>query len=123
MNSGSYPDLITFIPKVSEDARDPLEKVLSSVRSWYTIDTMRFVRGDDHVREALRESGVSAANVVAVIGDDTFGSGVLRSKYVELCRKLDMRDSLGEKTGIVFTCKDFASNQDKFQRKMKTLRI
>ena len=67
------------------------------MRSWYTIDTMRFVRGDDHVRGALRESGVSAANVVTVVGDDTFGSGDLRAKYVQLCRKLEMRDSLGEK--------------------------
>ena len=83
-----------YILKTSEDARDPLEKVLSSVRSWYTIDTMRFARGDDHVRDALRESGVSAANLVAVVGDDTFGSGELRAKYVQLCRKLDMRDSL-----------------------------
>lgn len=82
--------------KISEDARDPLEKVLSSMRSWYTIDTMRFVRGDDHVRGALRESGVSAANVVTVVGDDTFGSGDLRAKYVQLCRKLEMRDSLEE---------------------------
>ena len=55
---------------------------------------MRFARGDDHVRDALRESGVSAANVVAVVGDGTFGSRELRAKYVQLCRKLDMRDSL-----------------------------
>ena len=58
---------------------------------------MRFVRGDDHVRDALRESGVSAANVVTVVGDDTFGSGDLRAKYVQLCRKLEMRDSVGKK--------------------------
>ena len=57
---------------------------------------MRFVRGDDHVRGALRESGVSAANVVTVVGDDTFGSGDLRAKYVQLCRKLEIRESAGE---------------------------
>ena len=82
-------------PKVAQDRRDPLEKVLASIRSWYTIDTMRFVCGDEHVRGALRESGISPSNVVSVVGDDSFESGELREKYVQLCRKMDIRGAQG----------------------------
>ena len=68
---------------------------MASMRSWYTIDTMRFVCGDEHVREALRESGISPSNVVSVVGDDSFESGELREKYVQLCRKMDIRGAQG----------------------------
>ena len=59
----------------------------------FTIDTYRLLRGDDYVRQVLVENECTVENVVAVVGveqpQQTFE---FRSKYIQLCRNLDLRD-------------------------------
>ena len=75
----------------------PLVKVESALQEWYTIDTLRLIKGDDFVRQVLRENGCTVSSVVAAVGFTTDEqnlaiSSKFREKYIELCRKLDLLD-------------------------------
>jgi hypothetical protein len=77
--------------RVVEVAKSSLEAVECSFRAWYTIDTMRLLKGDDAVRQALRENECSVASIVSAVGDESY-SPEFRASYTELCRKLDVID-------------------------------
>ena len=74
----------------------PLFKVEDFFSQWYTIDTLRVIKGDDFVRQVLRENECTVSSVVAAVGapegDSTFQHTAFREKYIQLCRRLDLQD-------------------------------
>ena len=74
----------------------PLFKVEDFFSQWYTIDTLRVFKGDDFVRQVLRENECTVSSVVAAVGapdgDSTFQHTAFREKYIQLCRRLDLQD-------------------------------
>ena len=75
----------------------PLVKVEESLTAWYTIDTLRLIKGDDFVRQVLRENGCTVSSVVAAVGISPAEGNVnmcseFREKYIQLCRRLDLQD-------------------------------
>ena len=74
----------------------PLIKVENFFSQWYTIDTLRAIKGDDFVRQILRENDCTVSNVVAAVGtpagEHTFYDSAFREKYIMLCRRLDLQD-------------------------------
>ena len=74
----------------------PLLKVEEFFSQWYTIDTLRVMKGDDFVRQVLRENECTVSSVVAAVGapdgDNTFQPTAFREKYIQLCRRLDLQD-------------------------------
>lgn len=76
----------------AEEDIPALFKVETSFGEWFTIDTLRFLRGDAHVREVLRRDlGLEESAIVSAVGDETF-EPEFREKYIELCRRLDLQD-------------------------------
>jgi len=77
----------------TNDSKNSLAKVEKFLEEWFTIDTYRLLRGDDYVRQVLVENECTVENVVAAVGveqpQQTFE---FRSKYIQLCRNLDLRD-------------------------------
>ena len=74
----------------------PLIKVEQCVSEWYTIDTLRLTKGDDFVREVLRENGCTVSKMVAAVGVPDVEGGKLtsefRERYIQLCRRLELQD-------------------------------
>ena len=74
----------------------PLLHVERSISQWYTIDTLRFTKGDDFVRDVLRENNCSVSGVVAAVGGNDFENGRVshqfRERYIQLCRRLHLQD-------------------------------
>ena len=84
-------------PTKQEQDISPLMKVENSFSEWYTIDTLRRIKGDDFVRQLLRENGCTVSNVEAATGITPNESNMkmtleFREKYIQLCRKLDLQD-------------------------------
>jgi len=78
------------------DLRDSLSRVEKCLSEWFTIDTYRLLRGDEYVRQVLVENHCTVENVLAAVGADTTDNPQqtfdFRSKYIQLCRNLDLRD-------------------------------
>ena len=74
-----------------------LVKVDKFITEWYTIDSLRLIKGDDFVRQVLRENKCTVSNVVAAIGISSEESSInlqrdVKEKYVQLCRRLELQD-------------------------------
>ena len=74
-----------------------LAKVDKSITEWYTIDSLRLIKGDDFVRQLLRENKCTVSSVVAAIGISSEESTInlqrdVKEKYVQLCRRLELQD-------------------------------
>jgi len=83
--------------RASSDLKESLEKVEDSLSEWFTIDTYRLLRGDEYVRQVLIENECTVENVLAAVGEDIAAVGPeqtfdFRSRYVELCRNLDLKE-------------------------------
>jgi len=88
--------------RASTDFRDGLTRVEKCLGEWFTIDTYRLVRGDAYVRRVLVENKCTVENVLAAVGatgsDDHSNNPTpqqtfdFRSKYIQLCRNLDLRE-------------------------------
>ena len=97
LKNGNMPKTIEPVPRETkiEDV-PPLIKVENFFSQWYTIDTLRAIKGDDFVRQILRENDCTVSNVVAAVGapagEHTFYDSAFREKYILLCRRLDLQD-------------------------------
>ena len=74
-----------------------LVKVDKFITEWYTIDSLRLIKGDDFVRQVLRENKCTVSSVVAAIGISSEESTInlqrdVKEKYVQLCRRLELQD-------------------------------
>ena len=74
-----------------------LVKVDKFITEWYTIDSLRLIKGDDFVRQVLRENKCTVSSVVAAIGLSSEESTInlqrdVKEKYVQLCRRLELQD-------------------------------
>ena len=95
-NKNSLKKVRTLSEKNDQDI-PPLVKVESALQEWYTIDTLRLIKGDDFVRQVLRENGCTVSSVVAAVGYTTDKENLtitskFREKYIGLCRKLNLLD-------------------------------
>ena len=79
-----------------QDIIPPLIKVETIFSQWYTIDTLRVIKGDNFVRQVLRENECTVSSVVATVGnsedESMLKNTAFREKYIQLCRKLDLQD-------------------------------
>lgn len=73
------------------------QKVEACLEEWFTIDTLRVLFGDSHVKEVLMERGCAMDKILSTLGDDTFENPEFKEQYIQLCRNLDMREKLEEK--------------------------
>ena len=79
-------------PVKKKDLKSSFAKVCTSLDQWYTIDSFRTVFGDEYVREVLKEQDCSSQKVFAAVGDDNLTED-FRTKYIQLCRNLDIKDA------------------------------
>jgi hypothetical protein len=88
IGAGSSDNKVPDIP--------PLVKVETFFSQWYTIDTLRVIKGDNFVRDVLRENDCTVSSVVAAVGvseeESILKNTAFREKYIQLCRKLDLQD-------------------------------
>ena len=71
--------------------------VIRTIKEWFTIDTYRFIFGEESLKTRLRECGASEESWAASVGDQELAEQY-QAKYRELCRKLDILD-MREETG------------------------
>ncbi len=67
----------------SEDGRSPLEQVEQSLKSWFTVDTLMFLRGEEPVKQVLNGA------------EDAF-----RQRHSKLCMRLGLMETPVEKAEI-----------------------
>ena len=110
-----------------------LDKVKRSMVKWFTIDTFRLVKGDGYVRQVLLENNCSVENVMSAVGDENLqGTFEFRSRYVELCRRLDLREledknadkaELEEKFGVSESRGDATNPYEKIREEVEVNRM
>ena len=76
----------------------PKDVVSKTIKEWFTIDTYRFIFGEENLKTRLRECGASEETWAASIGDKQLAEQY-QAKYRELCRKLDILDMREEADG------------------------
>ena len=74
---------------------NPWTIVQKTLEEWFTVDTLRMVSGDEHVANMMRENNCSMEKVTSVLGDASLEPR-LRARYIDLCRRLDIEESMGE---------------------------
>jgi len=71
----------------------PIVIVGSAIHDWFTIDTFRFIFGDDELRTRLEEHNVDGGVLAAALGDKDLEEQY-QARYRDICRKLDMLENL-----------------------------
>lgn len=81
--------------KVEFEDVDPVALAVSTLHSWFTIDSYRVVEGEERLRVVLREGKISEEVVVSALGDTDLQEQH-QASYRDLVRRLDMMDLLEE---------------------------
>jgi hypothetical protein len=81
-----------LVPKVEVD---PVELVVETVQSWFTIDSYRLVEGEEKLRSALRTAQVGRAAWAPAVGDPAMEQQY-QARYRDLARRLDMLEVVEE---------------------------
>ena len=88
-----------YKPKATKtQSQLPKDVVSKAIKEWFTIDTYRFLFGEENLKTRLRECGASEETWAASIGDKELAEQY-QAKYRELCRKLDILDMREEADG------------------------
>lgn len=70
-----------------------LEKVESSLSEWLTLSTIQMLKGEDFLREIMTDNDMSVANVARwEVFKKANENPAFKSRYVELCRKLRLKE-------------------------------
>ena len=72
--------------------------VTKTMKEWFTIDTYRFLFGEENLKTRLRECGASEETWAASVGDQELEEQY-QARFRELCRKLDILDMKEEEDG------------------------
>ena len=96
---GSVPKSKKFVKKRAETKTEiAKDVVIKTIKEWFTIDTYRFIFGEENLKTRLRECGASEETWAASVGDQELAEQY-QAKYRELCRKLDILDMKEEADG------------------------
>ena len=70
--------------------RVPLEVVRQVLNDWFTLDTLKMLKGDEFVGELLTEAEYPPEIILKALGDPNLKDPEMRRKHLELCRKLEL---------------------------------
>jgi len=77
--------------QIKEPTISPVSKVSLALKSWFTLDSYRFVKGEENLKNALRSMKVSPEIWACTVGDKDLDEK-FQASYRALVRKLNILD-------------------------------